>query len=71
MIVDDVAVLTASLRRPATLQGQQLRGAEEALEPVVVEVNIETVADQARRNAVEYTPQRKAAARRDQNARSS
>ena len=28
MIVDDVAVLTASLRRPATLQGQQLRGAE-------------------------------------------
>src|SRR5437660_3514861 len=46
MIVDDVAMLAAALRRPATPQGQQLRGAEEALKPVVVEVNIETVADQ-------------------------
>ena len=46
MVVDDVAVLTASLRRPTTPQGQELRGAEEALKPVVVEVDIETVADQ-------------------------
>src|SRR5579863_4685629 len=68
MIVDDVAMLAAALRRPATPQGQQLRGAEEALEPVVVEVNIETVADQARRDAVEHAPQHEAAARRDQDA---
>jgi len=46
MVVDDVAVLTASLRRSTTPQGQELRGAEEALKPVVVEVDIETVADQ-------------------------
>ena len=31
MVVDDVAVLTAPLRRPTTPQGQELRGAEEAL----------------------------------------
>jgi hypothetical protein len=40
MIVDDVAVLAAPLRRPTTPQGQELRGAEEAVEPVVVDVNI-------------------------------
>ena len=68
MIVDDVAVLAAPLRRPTTPQGQELRGAEEAVEPVVVEVNIETVADQTRRNAVEHAPQDEAAARRDQDA---
>src|SRR6266705_2759846 len=68
MIVDDVTVLTAPLRRPATPQGQQLRGAEEALEPVVVEVNVEAMADQTRRNAVEHASQDKAAARRHQDA---
>ena len=69
MIVDDVAVLAAALRRPATPQGQQLRGAEEAFKSVVVEVNIETVADQTRRDAVEHAPQHKAAARGDLDAR--
>src|SRR6478736_5323366 len=69
MIVDDVAVLAAALRRPTPPQGQKLRAAEEALEPVIVEVNIETVADQARRDAVEHAPQHEAAARRDQDAR--
>ena len=68
MIVDDVAVLAAGLGRPTTPQGQQLRRAEEAFEPVVVEVNIQTVADQPRRNAVEDAPQDEAAARRDENA---
>ena len=53
MIIDDMAVLAASLRRPAAPQAQQVRGAEEAVEPVVVEVNIQTVPDQPRRNAVE------------------
>ena len=47
MVIDDMAVLAASLRRPAAPQAQQVRGAEEAVEPVVVEVNIQTVADQA------------------------
>ena len=46
-----------------------MRGAEEALEPVVIEVNIETVTDQTRRNAVEDAPQDEAAARRHQDAR--
>jgi hypothetical protein len=68
MIVDDVAVLAAPLRRPTTPQGQELGGAEEALEPVVVDVNIETVTDQARRNAVEDAPQDEAAARGHQDA---
>src|SRR5712691_13015656 len=68
MIVDDVTVLTAPLRRPATPQGQELRGAEEALKPVVVEVNVETMADQTRRDAVEHAPQDEATARRDQYA---
>jgi hypothetical protein len=54
MIVDHVAVLTAALRRMTTPQGQELRGPEEAFEPVIVEANIETVTDQTRRNAVEY-----------------
>src|SRR5207237_8312385 len=31
MIVDDVAMLVAALRRPTTTQGQQLRRAEEAV----------------------------------------
>ena len=52
MIVDDVAMLVAPLRSPATPQSQELRGAEETLDPIVVEVNIETIADQPRRNAV-------------------
>src|SRR5262245_63582309 len=65
MIVDDMAVLAAPLRWPATAQGQKLRGAEEAFEPVVVEMHIQTVADQLRRNAVEHATQHEAAARRD------
>ena len=69
MIIDDVPVLAAPLRRSTTPQGQELRGAEEALEPVVIEVNIETVTDQTRRNAVEDAPQDEAAARRHQDAR--
>ena len=58
MIVDDVAVLAAALRRPAPPQGQELRRPEEALEAVVVEVNIETVADQTRRDSGGELPQR-------------
>ena len=59
MIIDDMAVLAGSLRRPAAPQAQQVGGAEKAVEPVVVEVNIQTVADQPRRNAVEYPPRMK------------
>src|SRR5258707_4471578 len=68
MIVDDVAGFAAPWRRPTTPQGQELGGAEEALEPVVVDVNIETVTDQARRNAVEDAAQDEAAARGHQDA---
>jgi hypothetical protein len=56
MLVDDVAVLADSLRRPAPPESQQLRGAEEAFKSVIVEANIETVADQPRRHAVEHAP---------------
>lgn len=66
MIVDYVAVLAAPLRRPTAPQSQQVRGAEEAVEPVVIEVNIQTVADQPRRNAIKDPPQDEAATRRDQ-----
>ncbi len=68
MVGDDVAVLATALRRPTTPQGQQLRGAEETLKPIIVEVNIETVADQTRRHAVEHAPQDEAAARGHQDA---
>src|SRR5215471_3031111 len=44
-------------------------GAEEALKPVIIEMNVEAVADQTRRNAIEYTPQHEAAARGDADAR--
>jgi hypothetical protein len=40
------------LRRPTAPQSQQVRGAEEAVEPIVIEVNVQTVADQPRRNAI-------------------
>ena len=52
-VIDHVAVLAAALRRPAPPQGQKRRGAEEALKSVIIQVNIETVADQPRRHAVE------------------
>src|SRR5438094_491202 len=66
-IVDDMAVFAAALRQMTTPQGQELRGPEEALKPVIVEVNVEAVTDQTRGNAVEHAPQHEAAARRDLN----
>ena len=65
MIVDDVTMLAAPLRRPATPQGQERRRAEEAIEPIVVETNAETMADQARRHGVEHAPEDEAAGRGD------
>jgi hypothetical protein len=64
-VVDDVAVLAVALRRPTAPQSQQMRGAEVAIEPIV-ELNVQAVADQPRRNTVEDPPQDEAAARRDQ-----
>ena len=52
MVVDHMAMLAAPLRRSATPQGQQLRRAEKAFEPVVIKADIEAVADQARGNAI-------------------
>jgi hypothetical protein len=54
MIVDDVTMLVAPLRWPATPQAQDLRRAEETIEPIVIEMNIEMMADQPRRDAVEH-----------------
>jgi hypothetical protein len=69
MIVDHMTVLAAGLRRPTTPQGQQPGGAEEAFEAIVIDVNIQPVADQPRRHAVEDAPQDEPAARGDQDAR--
>ena len=66
MVVDHMAVLAAALWRPAAPQTQQVRGAEETVEPIVIEVNVQTVANQSRRNAIKDPPQDEAATRRDQ-----
>ena len=42
-----------------------MRGAEETVEPIVTEVNVQTVANQPRRNAIKDPPQDEAATRRD------
>jgi len=62
-VVDHVAMLAAGLGRSTAPQGQEPGRAEEAFEPVVVEVNIQPVADQTRGNGVENAPQDEAAAR--------
>ena len=46
-IVDDMTVLAAQVG-PAARQGHERRGAEEAIEPVVVEAHAQPMADQAR-----------------------
>jgi hypothetical protein len=69
MVVDHMAMLAAPLRRSATPQGQQLRRAEKAFEPVIIEADIEAVADQARGNAIEHAPQNEAATRCNEHAR--
>jgi hypothetical protein len=40
-------MLAAPLRRPATPQGQELCRAEKAFEPIVIEADIEAMANQA------------------------
>src|SRR6516165_4532906 len=62
-------MLAAGLGRSTAPQGQEPGRAEEAFEPVVVEVNIQPVADQTRGNAVENAPQDEAAARGNENPR--
>jgi hypothetical protein len=47
-VVDHMTVLVTVSRRSATPQRKDLRGAEKALEPVIVETHIEVVADQLR-----------------------
>ena len=68
MVVDHMAMLAGPLRRSATPQGQQLRRAEKAFEPVIIEADIEAVADQARGNAIEHAPQNEAATRCNEHA---
>jgi hypothetical protein len=50
-VVDDMGAPAAALLRPAAPQGEDLRRAQKAVEPVVVEMDIETMADQPRGNA--------------------
>jgi len=69
MVVNDMATLVAALWRSAALQGEELGRTEEAVEPVVIEVNVQAMADQTRRHAVEDAPQDEAAARSDAHAR--
>src|SRR5262249_20378168 len=69
MIVNHMVMLLAALWRPAASQGQELRRAEKAFKPVVVEPHAKMMADQTRRNGVERAPQQEAAARRDPDAR--
>ena len=69
MVVDHMAMLAAPLRRSATPQGQQLRRAEKAFEPVVIEADIKAMANQARGNAIEHAPQNEAATRCNEHAR--
>src|SRR5262245_25965487 len=69
MIVNHMVMLLAALWRPAAPQGQELRRAEKAFKPVVVEPHAKMMTDQTRRNAVEHAPQQEAAARRDLHAR--
>ena len=63
-IVDDVTALALGDRPPAP-QRHHRRRAEEAVEPVVVEVHAQAMADQPRRRRVEHAAQNEAAARRD------
>ena len=66
-VVDHVTVLAAGLGRSTAPQGQEPRRAEEAIESIIVEVNIQPVADQTRGDAIEDAPQDEAAARGNEN----
>jgi hypothetical protein len=68
-VVDDVSVLVARLRRPATPQGHDPRRAEKAVEPIIVDPHTQAMADEPGRHRVEYSAQNEAAARRDRDGR--
>jgi hypothetical protein len=42
-VVNDVSVFAAALRRPAAPQGEELRRAQKAVEPVIIEMDIEAM----------------------------
>jgi hypothetical protein len=67
-IVNHMAAPVAALRRPAALQSEDVGGAEEIVEAVVVEMHVQAMADEARRHGVEHAPQDEAAARGDDDA---
>src|SRR5215510_14481310 len=68
-IVDQVTVFAGFGRLPTTLQGQDRRRTEEALEPGVVEADTQVVTDELRGDSVEDLTQDEAAAGRDPHPR--
>jgi len=60
-IVDDVAMLVGSLRRPTAPQGEERRRTEETFESIVVEANAQMMALEARGHGVKHLAQHKAA----------
>src|SRR6516225_3446676 len=55
-VVDDVSVFAAPLRPTAASQGEKPGRAEETVEPVVIEMDVEAMTNEARGNAVEHPP---------------
>src|SRR5262249_7274170 len=60
-IVDDVAMLVGSLRRPTAPQREERGGAKQTLESIIVEMNAQVMALKARRDGVEHFAQHEAA----------
>ena len=58
-VVDDMATAVGSVAAAAR-QGHEMRGAEEDLDPVVVDAHLQPMADQARRHGVEDPAQHEA-----------
>ena len=52
-VIDDMAMFAGGLRSPAT-QRHQRRRTEKAIEPIVVQAHVQTMADQARRSRIEH-----------------
>src|SRR6202022_4979172 len=63
-IVDDMAMFAVWLRTPAP-QGDDMRRALEAFEPVVIKTHAQSVTDQAGWDRVKYLAQREGAGCRD------
>src|SRR5262249_33216661 len=63
-VIDDITAFVAFLGSPAAPQSQNPRRAEEAFEPVVVEMHTEVMTDEPRGDGIEHFVEQEAAARR-------